>query len=107
MKLEPEKREKWDVATAEKKSVLREKKVLKRLAEETKRIRAEIDSLLEKLRMREIGQDPILKDAFAFRKRLEAGDEKFLSAQDSAQWRDSVRRQRDSITKQFEARLKR
>ncbi len=107
MKLEPEKREKGDVATAEKKSVLRGKKVLERLAEKAQRLRAEIDSLLEKMRMREMRQDPILKDAAEFRKRLQAGEEKFLSADESAKWRESFRQKQEAIRNQLEARLKR
>jgi hypothetical protein len=102
MKIEPEKRERGDVGTVEKKKLLREKNSSKRLADETQRLRAKIQILLEKIDMR---RDPILKDAAEFRKRLLLGEEKFLSAEDSAKWRESVRRQRDVITKQLGAQL--
>jgi hypothetical protein len=89
--------EKRDVATVEDKSVSKELKLLRRLFEKTR-------NLLGKIQM---NQDPILKDAAEFRKRLQAGEEKFLSAEESAKWRESVRRQQDAIRKQLEAQLKR
>ncbi len=104
MKIEPEKREKGDVGTVEKKGVLKDKNLLRWMAEETQRLKAEAQSLIEKIKMR---QDPILKDAAEFRKRLQAGEEKFLSAEESAKWRESVRRQQDVIRKGLEAQLKR
>jgi len=83
---------------------LRERNLLKRLAEKTQSLLEEMQRLIEKI---EMTQDPILKDAAEFRKRLEAGEEKFLSPEKSARWRESVRRQQDVIKKQLEAQLKR
>lgn len=104
MKIEPEKREKRDVATVEKKSVLKQRELLERLAKKARSLLEETRRMIEKIQM---NQAPILKDASEFRKRLQAGEEKFLSAEGSAKWRESVRRQQDVIRKQLEAQLKR
>jgi hypothetical protein len=104
MKIEPEKREKRDVATVEKKSVLKQTELLERLAKKARSLLEETQRMIETIQM---NQDPILKDAAEFRKRLQAGEEKFLSAEGSAKWRESVRRQQDVIRKQLEAQLKR
>ena len=104
MKIEPEKRErrerreKREVAAVMDKRVQKELKLLRRMIEETRR-------LLDKTLMRAQYQ-MMLVDAAAFEKRLKAGEEKFLSTEESAAWRDSVRRQQDVITKQLEARAR-
>jgi len=104
MKIEPGKREKRDVATVERKSVLKQRELLKRLAKKARSLLEETQHLIEKMKMT---QDPIVKDAAAFRKRLQAGEEKFLSAEDSAKWRESFRQKQEAIRKQLEAQLKR
>src|SRR5260370_41471677 len=104
MKIEPEKRErrerreKREVAAVKDKRVQKELKLLRRMIEETR-------SLLDKTLMR-AQYRCMLMDAAAFEKRLKAGEEKFLSHEESAAWRDSIRRQQDVITKQLEARAK-
>jgi hypothetical protein len=101
MKIEPEKRErreKREVVAVKDKRVQKELKLLRRMIEETR-------SLLDKTLMRAQYQC-MLVDAAAFEKRLKAGEEKFLSPEESAAWRDSIRRRQDVITEQLEARAK-
>ena len=51
--------------------------------------------------------DPILKDAFEFEKRLKSGQETFLTPEESARWRDSIRLREESITRELQIRLQR